>query len=167
MHSSHLQPFHHFQFVKNVSSKSFDLLILNITSSDAGLYYCGTEETRVEDKEYIKQKNVYGYSNVITRILVDSTERHCETPPVCVSSWILMFSLCPTFAIFSSVLSSLLVYHLSHKTAKEPEVAEQTPDTRGQTRLNQVICSSLFILVCGVLLFHTTLIHSILIFAHK
>ncbi|XP_042271118.1 uncharacterized protein LOC121899402 [Thunnus maccoyii] len=133
-----LQPFHHFQFVRNFSSGSYDLLILNITNSDAGLYYCGTEKKTVEDKGYINYRYVYEYGNVTTRIQFDSSElRHYETPQDCDWCWTLLFSLCPTFAVLSSLLSSLLVYHLCQKTAKEPQVDEQTHDTRSQTRLNQ------------------------------
>ena len=71
-------------------------------------------------------------------------------------------------ALLSIYLSIYLSYnHLFVSAAKESLVDEQTPDTRGQTRLNRVIYSGLLIQVCGVLLFHTALIHSILIFAHK
>ena len=66
-----LQPFPPFQFVRNSSSESYDLLILNITNSDAGLYYCGTEELRdVDDKGFSDLTYVYGYGNVKTRIQV-------------------------------------------------------------------------------------------------
>uniref|UniRef100_A0A3Q2EB01 Ig-like domain-containing protein n=1 Tax=Cyprinodon variegatus TaxID=28743 RepID=A0A3Q2EB01_CYPVA len=50
-----------FKFLKNQLSDSFDLLIINVTDSDEGLYYCGTIENKVEKKE-----NVYG--NISTRI---------------------------------------------------------------------------------------------------
>ena len=59
--------------MRNFSSESYDLLIFNITNSDAGLYYCGTEEIRreeVKDEEYINLRYVYGYGSVTTRILV-------------------------------------------------------------------------------------------------
>ena len=59
-----------YQFVRNFSSNSYDLLITNITDSDEGLYYCGTKQSRVEDKEFITQKYVYRYGNVTTRILL-------------------------------------------------------------------------------------------------
>lgn len=63
-------PLRFFHYLRNDSSDSYDLLILNITDSDAGLYYCGTEETRVEDKEYIKWKTIYSYGRSVTRILL-------------------------------------------------------------------------------------------------
>ncbi|CAK6968689.1 Hypothetical predicted protein [Scomber scombrus] len=128
-----LNPFPRFHLVKNTSSESYDLMIRNISDLDAGLYYCGTEQTRVEDKELIEQKHLYEYGNVTTRIVVDSS----ELPPECSSCCTLLFSLCPTSAVLSSLLSSLLVYCLCQKSAKKPQVDEQTPDIRGQTRLNQ------------------------------
>uniref|UniRef100_A0A4W6G8H9 Ig-like domain-containing protein n=1 Tax=Lates calcarifer TaxID=8187 RepID=A0A4W6G8H9_LATCA len=58
-----------FHFVKNRSFDSYDLLIMNITNSDEGLYYCGAGQRKVEDEKYITSKNVYSYGNV-TRILL-------------------------------------------------------------------------------------------------
>ncbi|XP_031141888.1 uncharacterized protein LOC116040560 [Sander lucioperca] len=126
-----------FQFVRNFSSNSYDLLITNITDSDEGLYFCGTKQTRVEDKEYITHKYVYRYGNVTTKIILDSDScvpQH-ETPLMqdCGVCWTLLFSLCPAFAVLSSLLSGFLGYHLCQKKAKEPEADQQRP----QTRLNQ------------------------------
>ncbi|XP_042249089.1 uncharacterized protein LOC121884367 isoform X2 [Thunnus maccoyii] len=130
-----LNPFPRFHLVKNQSSESYDLLIMNITDSDEGLYYCGTEQTKVEDKTTISDRNVYTYGNA-TRIVVNSSEPRFLTSD-CGVCWTLLFSLCPACSVLSSLLSSILVYHICKKTVKEPQVDEQTPDTRGQTRLNQ------------------------------
>lgn len=54
-----------FQFVRNSSSNSYDLLIMNITDSDEGIYYCGTEEKKVEKVDYKRL-----YSNLTTRVLI-------------------------------------------------------------------------------------------------
>lgn len=62
--------FPNFHYLRNYSSDSYDLLILNINDSDEGLYYCGTEENKVEDKEYIKWKTIYKYGRKATRILL-------------------------------------------------------------------------------------------------
>ncbi|XP_037329076.2 uncharacterized protein LOC119218613 isoform X5 [Pungitius pungitius] len=59
-----------FQFVKNSSSDSYDLLIMNITDSDEGLYYCGTEQRSIEDKEFIGSETIYRNGNVTTRISI-------------------------------------------------------------------------------------------------
>uniref|UniRef100_A0A3P8U2Q2 Ig-like domain-containing protein n=1 Tax=Amphiprion percula TaxID=161767 RepID=A0A3P8U2Q2_AMPPE len=60
-----------FEFVKNDSSDSYDLLIKNISNADEGLYYCGTEELKVENnKEHITPTDVYRYSNMTTRIIL-------------------------------------------------------------------------------------------------
>lgn len=41
---------------------------------------------------------------------------HHLTPQDCSVCWMLLFSLCPAFAVLSSLLSSLLVCHLCRKT---------------------------------------------------
>ncbi|XP_049428907.1 uncharacterized protein LOC125886617 [Epinephelus fuscoguttatus] len=129
-----LKNFPRFQFVRNFSSASYDLLIMNITHSDEGLYYCGTEQTKVEDKEFITSRTIYRYGNITTRIIFNSSEpHHPETPQECGVCCVLLFSLCPAFAVLSSLLSSLLVYHLCQKKAKELQVDQQRP----QTGLNQ------------------------------
>ena len=64
-----LKPFPRFHLVKNESSDSYDLLIMNISDSDEGLYYCGTEQTKVEDKTTVSVRDVYTYGNA-TRIVV-------------------------------------------------------------------------------------------------
>eukprot|EP00064_Thunnus_orientalis_P022100 superscaffoldBa00007164_g22283 len=68
-YSNFLNPFPRFHLVENKSSDSYDLLIMNITDSDEGLYYCGTEQTKLEDKTTIYQRDVYTYGNV-TRIVL-------------------------------------------------------------------------------------------------
>ncbi|XP_051241259.1 uncharacterized protein LOC127354920 isoform X2 [Dicentrarchus labrax] len=113
---------------------------MNVTDADEGLYYCGTKQIKVEDKEFITPRYDYRYGNVTTRIgiIVNSSEpHHTETPQDCSVCWMLLFSLCPAFAVLSSLLSSLVVYHICQKKAKERQVDQQKPETRGQTRLNQ------------------------------
>ena len=41
---------------------------MNVTQSDEGIYYCGTEQTKVEETAYIGSKSDYRYGNVTTRI---------------------------------------------------------------------------------------------------
>ncbi|XP_033985279.1 uncharacterized protein LOC117481625 isoform X1 [Trematomus bernacchii] len=121
-------PLPHFHFVRNSSSESYDLLIINITETDEGLYYCGTEQFKVE-----KNKHIYTHGNISTRIHVNSSELHlqeCKLTGDCRVCWMLLFSLCPAVAALSSLLSSLLVYHLCKKEAKEPQTDQQTPQTR-------------------------------------
>ena len=67
-YTNFLNPFTRFHLVENESSDSYDLLIMNITDSDEGLYYCGTEQIKVEDKTTISDRNVYAYGTV-TRIV--------------------------------------------------------------------------------------------------
>ncbi|KAK1885814.1 Protein sidekick like [Dissostichus eleginoides] len=112
---------------------SYDLLIINITETDEGLYYCGTEQLKVEKEEHITRRHLYKYGNISTKIqftVLDSSEPdHQETPQDCNGvCWMLLFSLCPAVAALSSLLSSLLVYHLCKK--EEPQTDQQTPQTR-------------------------------------
>lgn len=65
-----LNPFPDFHLVKNNLSQSYNLLITNITETDEGLYYCGTEEPKVKDEEKIIQRYVRTYSNITTKILL-------------------------------------------------------------------------------------------------
>ena len=51
----------------NNSSKSYNLLIRNISDSHLGLYYCGTKKPVVIDTDKIFQKHILKYGNV-TRI---------------------------------------------------------------------------------------------------
>ncbi|XP_018551116.1 uncharacterized protein LOC108896454 isoform X3 [Lates calcarifer] len=104
--------FPHFTFLRNFSSLSYDLLIMNITDSDEGLYYCGTKQPKVEEDKYISQRHIYSYGNITTRILL-------------------------IFAVLSSLLTSLVVYQLCQKKAEQPQVDQERLDTRGQRRLNQ------------------------------
>ncbi|XP_063739381.1 uncharacterized protein LOC134864380 isoform X1 [Eleginops maclovinus] len=122
-----INPLPRFHFVRNFSSDSYDLLIINITETDEGLYYCGTDELRVDNKENITSKHVYTYGNISTRIHFNSKPHHQETPQDCGVCWMLLFSLCPALAVLSSLLSSLLVYHLCKK--EEPQTDQQTPRT--------------------------------------
>ncbi|XP_039469839.1 uncharacterized protein LOC120440727 [Oreochromis aureus] len=134
-----LNPLSHFQFVRNFSSESYDLMILNVTDSDEGLYYCGTEQQRLEDKEFIVPRFIYTYGNATTRIIIGSSKHH-EPPQNCDLCWMLLVSLCPVFAGISSLFSSLLVYHLCRKrfnNSKEPEVDQIRPKTRRLTRINE------------------------------
>ncbi|XP_047434915.1 uncharacterized protein LOC125004397 [Mugil cephalus] len=138
----------HFKFVKNVSTDSYDLLIRNITSADEGLYYCGTEKTKVEDKEFITTRHIYKYGNTTTTVTVelsspnytnpvfdpDSTE---PRPPSCSVCWMLLFSLCPLFAGVSSLLSSLLVCHLCRKRGEKLQADHPNPEATSPTQQNQ------------------------------
>uniref|UniRef100_A0A3Q3EEX3 Ig-like domain-containing protein n=1 Tax=Kryptolebias marmoratus TaxID=37003 RepID=A0A3Q3EEX3_KRYMA len=60
--------FPRFEFEKNLSSNSYDLVITNVTISDEGLYYCGTGERKVEEKQSLTFKDISGYGNITTRL---------------------------------------------------------------------------------------------------
>uniref|UniRef100_A0A3P9NZN6 Ig-like domain-containing protein n=1 Tax=Poecilia reticulata TaxID=8081 RepID=A0A3P9NZN6_POERE len=62
--------FPRFKFLKNFTFDSYDLLIVHVNNADEGLYYCGTEETKVEMDENKNRvrKTVYQFGNIITKI---------------------------------------------------------------------------------------------------
>ncbi|XP_019215987.1 uncharacterized protein LOC109202629 [Oreochromis niloticus] len=122
-----------FHFVENQSASSYDLLIMNISDSDEGLYYCGTEQSQSVGGN--KHKYIYGYSNATTRIRFNSSDQISTDHPTlqeCSICWKLLFVLCPTFAVLSSLLVSLLVHRLCQKTDDQ-----QRFETSGRTRRNQ------------------------------
>ncbi|XP_029950302.1 uncharacterized protein LOC115390542 [Salarias fasciatus] len=123
--------FNRFKLVKNDSSNTYDLLITNITDSEEGLYYCGTENTEVKDEEHITLTYVKRFGNT-TRIILDRGKPEEHAPPIC---WILLFSLCPLFAAFSSLCSSLLIYHLCRRRGFQSD--RQSPDTGGERSPNK------------------------------
>ncbi|KAL3996401.1 E3 ubiquitin-protein ligase [Sarotherodon galilaeus] len=120
-----LNPFPNFHLVKNHSSQSYDLLITNITDLDEGFYYCGTEQSKVKEKETINLECLYRYGNLTTRIVFqspDSTPCHDS----CVSSIVSrMMVLTPAFSIFVSFVSFVFVYQLCQKTEKGCEIHQK------------------------------------------
>lgn len=63
-----LNPFPRLHLLENQSSDSYDLLIMNTTDFDEGLYYCGTEQKEIHTT--LSQKYIYKYGNITTRILL-------------------------------------------------------------------------------------------------
>ncbi|XP_008274242.1 uncharacterized protein LOC103353180 isoform X3 [Stegastes partitus] len=134
-----------FELMKSLSSDSWDLLIKNITNADEGLYYCGTEEMKMENKDHITDVYIHRYSNMTTRITVNSTGPHqeiqenCKTEQNCDVCWKLLFSLCPAVAVLSS-LFSLLVYKLCQKTATKHQDDEKRHESRSQGKQDDDVC---------------------------
>ncbi|XP_019215904.2 uncharacterized protein LOC109202591 [Oreochromis niloticus] len=117
-----LNPFPDFHLVKNNFSQSYDLLITNITETDEGLYYCGTEQLKVKEEEKIIQEHVHTYSNITTKIVLHKDSDSTDSSPCsdsCVSSVVSrMMVLTPACSIFLSFISFVFVYQLCEKTEK-------------------------------------------------
>ncbi|XP_041840017.1 uncharacterized protein LOC121638960 [Melanotaenia boesemani] len=130
---------HHFTFVKNQTSDSYDLLIINVTESDEGVYNCGTKRLKVEQHKCISSKYIYNFCNITTRLTL-STKLHTEScnPEFNGPHWKcdfnckLLLSVCSATTVLSTLLFTCLVYHLCLKTAKTQD--EQKCDPRSQTR---------------------------------
>ncbi|XP_071360946.1 uncharacterized protein [Trachinotus anak] len=141
-----LRPFPHFEFLRNSSSETYDLLIMNFTDSVEGLYYCGTEKIKVEKKDIITPRDIYTYGNVITRIICgnSSDPQHLEPQHQdCNLCWTLLFTLCPAFAVLSSLLSSLVVHQLFQKKARKPQVDPIRPGQPGPNQDDEVCYAAL------------------------
>uniref|UniRef100_A0A3B4GAA8 Ig-like domain-containing protein n=1 Tax=Pundamilia nyererei TaxID=303518 RepID=A0A3B4GAA8_9CICH len=102
-----LNPFPRLHLVENQSSDSYDLLIMNTTDSDEGLYYCGTEQKEIDAT--FSQKYIYKYASTVTRHDIHKPQEDCG---VC---WKLLFTLCPFIVALFSLLSSVLFYQLRQK----------------------------------------------------
>ncbi|KAE8300100.1 hypothetical protein D5F01_LYC00235 [Larimichthys crocea] len=108
-----LDPIPRFHFVFNDSSNSYNLMIMNVTDSDEGLYYCGTEQKKVDYKDYkITDRVEYRYGNVTTRIKINSSPQ----------PW--MMALTAAITILSSFLCFTLVCHFCQKTDGEAELLD-------------------------------------------
>ncbi|KAF7214527.1 putative LOC107374343-like protein, partial [Nothobranchius furzeri] len=99
--------FARYEFQKNFSSDSYNLVISNTTSSDEGLYYCGTNDPIISSKE------IYKYGNITTRLIVKSSEIEPENCGLC---WTLLSCLCPAISVVSALISSVSVHLLCRKT---------------------------------------------------
>ncbi|KAL7841141.1 hypothetical protein SRHO_G00248320 [Serrasalmus rhombeus] len=68
-------------FVRNSSSKSYDLFIKNVTEKDLGLYYCARQEKHLtsEEKGLKRERTVYG--GLATRIILRDTTFPCADRP--------------------------------------------------------------------------------------
>ncbi|XP_045070410.1 uncharacterized protein LOC123484298 [Coregonus clupeaformis] len=96
------------------------------------------ETNVVEEGKLIKQKELYHYGNITTRISLDVSppESPSSSPDVdCGLCWMLLFSLCPVSALLSSLLSSFCVYSFCRTTAAaETQVPLNRTTTRGSER---------------------------------
>ncbi|XP_060921385.1 uncharacterized protein LOC132995425 isoform X2 [Labrus mixtus] len=127
-----------FHLLKNQSSESFDLLILNITESDEGLYYCGTEEPKVEDNEHITSRYIYSYGNITTRIIFTSSDSGDSIGPLHVEpgvSWLMVFS--PAITVLSTFLCLTFVYLCSQNADEKDQMTERRPDMGEESTVNQ------------------------------
>ncbi|XP_046900786.1 uncharacterized protein LOC124484107 isoform X1 [Hypomesus transpacificus] len=136
-------PFPGFTLVWNKSNNTFDLLIENVTESDLGLYYCGTEEKKVVETDKIKEEMIYLYGNIT--ISLSFVPEPAPSGPACHPDpekdlyWILLLTLCPGSALLSSILSSILVYHYCCRTtaSNEPQGDCRTDTRRRESRVQQ------------------------------
>ncbi|XP_064872256.1 uncharacterized protein LOC115115479 [Oncorhynchus nerka] len=125
------------------SQQFYDLLITNVSESDLGLYYCGSWQKLVVNKEgflHDTGKDVYYHGNVITRLSFETSPPESSSSPDvdCGLCWMLLFSLCPVSALLSSLLYSTCVYSFCRTTAPtETQVPLNRTTTRGSDSREQ------------------------------
>ncbi|KAA0717163.1 hypothetical protein E1301_Tti014374 [Triplophysa tibetana] len=72
-----LLPISRFSVIWNNISKSFDLMIENITDADLGLYYCSTVEKQfIEHNRLPFEKDVYHTGDTLTRLTYASSDNN-------------------------------------------------------------------------------------------
>ncbi|KAI4903163.1 hypothetical protein NFI96_031389 [Prochilodus magdalenae] len=125
----------HYSRVWNKSEGTFDLLVENITESDLGLYYCALHEmkfTRGRNGERVRE-DVYHegnrttflsflgesvHSDLLVLLIWVSVKNMTSTPLDCRIYWKLLLSVCPVFALLSSVVSSTCVHCICRRRSK-------------------------------------------------
>ncbi|KAI4898763.1 hypothetical protein NFI96_028341 [Prochilodus magdalenae] len=70
--TSSSESFPRYGFVRNSSSKSYDLFVKNVMEKDLGLYYCARRE-----KDLHRNTTCYHYGNLTTRILLRDRNVNC------------------------------------------------------------------------------------------
>ncbi|KAK7930041.1 hypothetical protein WMY93_006436 [Mugilogobius chulae] len=114
---SWMTPLPRFQFIKNVSSNSYDLLITNITKSDEGLYFCGTETHKLDDDKGNLQKTYsYEFGSASTQITLKSSEisnDFCNAQSH--HPFVSLLTLMPAAVILFSNVCFILIYHHCQK----------------------------------------------------
>ncbi|KAJ0050679.1 hypothetical protein NL108_005075 [Boleophthalmus pectinirostris] len=106
-----MSPQPRFHFVKNHSSKSYDLKITNVSESDQGLYFCATETRKLREiNNAISPTDVFTFGNATTRVQLKSavtTDMNMSkpNPKDCDICWTLLYSLCPTLALLSCLIT--------------------------------------------------------------
>ncbi|XP_033985283.1 uncharacterized protein LOC117481626 isoform X1 [Trematomus bernacchii] len=134
-----LNPLPRFHFVRNSSSESYDLLIVNITETDERLYYCGTDQFKLEQNERLTFTHIYTNVNISTRIHVIPDSSSCPHPGGHILNPVVpwMMVLTPAVTILTSFISFILVYLFCQKTDKDPQILQKRLNTRIQTRWDQ------------------------------
>ncbi|XP_041840016.1 uncharacterized protein LOC121638959 isoform X2 [Melanotaenia boesemani] len=139
-HTSELLNPLQFELVNNSTSESYDLMIINVTETDEGLYYCGKEIRKVEDKnEQMGSTYTYTYGN-ITRLRIDSHEPlpdFNQTQQGCDVCWKLFYIWCPAVSVLSACFSSLLVCLLLQKTVNTPHKDLKISNTKSPREATQ------------------------------
>ncbi|KAI7813360.1 hypothetical protein IRJ41_016678 [Triplophysa rosa] len=120
-----LLPISRFSVLWDNISKSFDLMIENITDADLGLYYCSTVEKQIIEHDRLSfEKEVYHTGDTLTKLTYassddnecsGSSETHHDSVSECWQCWLILLTVCPACSLFSASLAFLCGKSCYHK----------------------------------------------------
>ncbi|KAG1959140.1 hypothetical protein F2P79_006956 [Pimephales promelas] len=133
-YKSLFEPIPRFSLSWNNTSKSYDLVIENITEADLGLYYCSKVETKMteEDGKMAEKEWSQAAKNVIN-LTYGSTESPSEPVCDCWQCWMILQTLCPACSLLSAILAFVCGYSCCLKTVlKESEPHQSSSEMQRQ-----------------------------------
>ncbi|KAK2911988.1 hypothetical protein Q8A67_004121 [Cirrhinus molitorella] len=139
-YDSLLKPIPRFSVFSNDASKSYDLVIENITEADLGLYYCSrVEKKQIMQNSILFEKDVYHTGDTLIKLTYASPESPPEPVAVdCWQCWLILQTVCPTCSLLSAILAFVCGYRCCHKTVpKESEIQQSCSETQGQLSQQQ------------------------------
>ncbi|XP_026068530.1 uncharacterized protein LOC113050030 [Carassius auratus] len=143
-YNSLLQPIPRFIILWNRFSKSYDLLIENITEADLGLYYCSrVEKKTIEQNGILFEKDVYHTGDTLIKLTYGSPVLPSESPQKelnhdCWLCWLILQTVCPACSLLSAILAFVCGYRCCHKTElKESEGHQSSSETQRQLSQEQ------------------------------
>ncbi|KAK2911987.1 hypothetical protein Q8A67_004120 [Cirrhinus molitorella] len=142
-YDSTLKPIPRFSVFSNDASKSYDLVIENITEADLGLYYCSrVEKKQIMQNSILFEKDVYHTGDTLIKLTYASPDIFVnifplEKPPEPVDDswqcWLILQTVCPTSSLLSAILAFVCGYTCCHKTVlKESEGRQSSSEMQRQ-----------------------------------
>ncbi|XDV20631.1 hypothetical protein PO909_025931 [Leuciscus waleckii] len=133
-YKSILEPIPRFSLSWNNTSKSYDLVIENITEADLGLYYCSNVETKmIEEEGKMAEKDWHHAPDTVINLTYGSTESPSEPVFDCWQCWMILQTVCPACSLLSAILAFVCGYSYCHKTVlKESEGHQSSSEMQRQ-----------------------------------
>ncbi|XP_057205276.1 uncharacterized protein LOC130563611 [Triplophysa rosa] len=143
-----LLPISRFSVLWDNISKSFDLMIENITDADLGLYYCSTVEKQIIEHDRLSfEKEVYHTGDTLTKLTYassddnecsGSSETHHDSVSECWQCWLILLTVCPACSLFSASLAFLCGKSCYHKKVfKKSRGLPNTSEMQSQEQIQE------------------------------